>query len=226
MNWNEAATSIQPCSSTSGGRSGVTSEHRPRRAGDAQAAQADEQAACAAARFVDGAVMRATLGAIAARRCPCRDNRSHERPHSRLPLRAAEPRDVNAIVGLIRELAEFESSPTCCRRLRRCTCTCSASGRWWRRRWRSSMARWWLRALLHQLRPSVQAGLYLEDLRAPLLRGRHRRRLLLRAPAAIAVERGYGALSGACSTGTATPSASTRRWARRCCRLAHLPHHR
>ena len=93
-------------------------------------------------------------------------------------LRAAEPRDVNAIVGLIRELAEFEK------------------------------LRLVVEAQVAQLDGEVvgfalfftnfstflsKPGLYLEDLYVrPALRGRGIGEALLSRLAAIAVERGYG----------------------------------
>ncbi len=58
-------------------------------------------------------------------------------------------------------------------------------------------------------------GLYLEDLYVlQQHRGKGYGKLMLSALARIAVERGCGASNGLFSTGTPTPSASTKAWAR------------
>ncbi len=127
-NWNEAATSIQPCSITSVGRSSrVRLAIAPFEQVLAQPARVDEEAARAPARTIGLGTHVGTVSGVRSaarsalrqrrrrdgRRCQNRrhgaSNHLQRRPRPRASRSApAEPADVAAIVRLIHGLAEFE----------------------------------------------------------------------------------------------------------------------
>jgi tetratricopeptide (TPR) repeat protein len=150
---------------------------------------------------------------------------------SSFKLRAAELRDVQAIVGLIRELADFEQLTHLLQvtpeKLRphlfgekpvaeALVAEVDGAG-WWPSRCSSptSAPSW------------PQPGLYLEDLYVrPAHRGAGIGRRCCAAWRSWRWNAAAAASNGRCSTGTTTPSASTRHGRDGDARLAHLPRHR